>query len=121
MTNFAKILAGAAAIGAFAAPAAAQYQNPYTPSYGYQQPYQQPYGANNGGVIGSIINQLLGNRYNVNDRTAITQCATAATAQVSAQYPPCALCNAYGYNNQGYKQGYKKVIPERRPNGYPER
>jgi len=47
---------------------------------------------------------LLGNRYNVSDRTAVHQCASAAVQQASAQYG-----NGYnnrGYNNRGYNQGY---------------
>ena len=41
--------------------------------------------------LGQIIGQLLGNRYNVNDRTAVQQCASAAMAQASAQYRPRTL------------------------------
>ena len=108
MTHLAKCLAAAVAIGGLAAPALAQtYPYPQTypqtyPSQGYPQPgYAQPgypqqgYGTN---PIQGIIDQLLGNRYNVRDRAAVRQCATAAIAQASAQYRP-----PY---NQGYQQPY---------------
>lgn len=126
--------AATAALGALAAPVAAQYapQYPYPqsatpqpypgqPGYGYQQQaypqtgYGYPqqaypqtgygYPQQQGGIAG-IINQLLGNRYATNDRTAITQCATAASAQASRQYSSYGQSpygNAYG---QGYGQGY---------------
>ena len=115
MTRLAKYLAAAATAGLFAVPAAAQYapqpyQQPYAQPYQqpyaqpYQQPYAQPYSPNQYGypnqgtnVIGQVIDQLLGNRYNVTDRQAIRQCASAAVAQASAQY---------GGNNRGYNQGY---------------
>src|SRR5215213_775752 len=103
MTMFKSILTAAAVIG-LAAPAAAQYQSqvpqpaPGQPGYGYypqqqgypQQGYGQPgYGYNQQqGGLGQIIGQLLGNRYNVNDRTAVQQCASAAMTQASAQYRP---------------------------------
>ena len=127
---FKSALTVAAVIG-LAAPAAAQYQGqvpqpaPGQPGYGYyppqqgypQQPYGQPgYGYNQQqqGSLAQIIGQMLGNRYNVTDRTAIQQCAAAAMAQASAQYRPRSAYgqppygNAYGYNNQGYgyQQGY---------------
>ena len=124
MTMFTKLLTAAAAIGGLAAPAAAQYAPypqplPGQPVYGqpvygqpgYAQPYgqpgygQQPYGYNNN-PVNQIINQLLGNRYNVTDRTAVQQCASAAMTQAAAQYRP-PYGNAYGYNNnRGYQQGY---------------
>jgi hypothetical protein len=111
MTNFPKFLAGAAAIGALAAPAAAQYQYPqqqYQQQYPqYQQAYpgypQQSYGYNQGynqNPIGQIIDQLLGNRYSVTDRQAVSQCASAAVAQAQSQY------RGYGQNYNGYNQGY---------------
>ncbi len=104
MRNFTKFLVAAAAIGGFAAPAAAQYgypqpvypqqvPQPYPgqPGYGYgQQVYGQGYAQN---PVGQIIDQLLGNRYNVNDRTAVSRCASAAMAQAA-------------YQNRGYNQGY---------------
>ena len=128
MTMFKSVLTAAAVIGGLAAPAAAQYQYqapvpqpaPGQPGYGYyppQQGYQQGYGQQGYGYgqpgysqqgdLGSIIGQLLGNRYNVNDRTAVQQCASAAMAQASSQYRPQPYGNAYGYNNnRGYQQGY---------------
>jgi hypothetical protein len=109
-------LAAAAAVGGIAAPLAAQspYQYPQTYPPQYQQQYPQPYpgqpgyGYNNQGTVGSIINQLLGNRYNVTDRTAVSQCATAAMAEASNQYRPNGY-NGYGqggYGQQGYPQQY---------------
>jgi hypothetical protein len=114
MTNILKLLAGGAAIAGLAAPAAAQYypQHSYPqqaypqqtyPQQGYaypQQGYQQQGYGQQGGIAG-IINQLLGNRYAAPDRTAVTQCATAAQTQAAYQYSP----RGYGYN-QGYQQGY---------------
>src|SRR6478672_12043157 len=88
MTIF-KLLAGAAAIGALAAPAAAQYypqpaypqQYPQYPQYPQQTypGYPQGYGYNQGtgNPVTDIIDQLLGNRYNVTDRQAVRQCANA--------------------------------------------
>ena len=115
MTNMFKLLVGGAAIAGFAVPAAAQYypqqaypqyypQQSYSqPGYAYpQQGYSQPgYGQDTG--IAGIISQLLGNgnRYSVSDRTAVTQCATAAQAKASTDYRP----NGYGYD-QGYREGY---------------
>lgn len=131
MTMFKIALVATAAI-ATAAPAVAQYpgqvpqpapgqpgygyyppQQNYQPGYGqpgYGQPgYGQPgygYGYNQQDSIGAVIGQLLGNRYNVTDRTAIQQCASAAMSQANAQYRPQPYGNAYGYNNNGYNQGY---------------
>ena len=123
MTMFKSVLTAAAAVIGLAAPAAAQYQSqvpqpaPGQPGYGYypqqpgypqQQGYGQPgYGYNQQNSLGQIIGQLLGNRYNVTDRTAVQQCASAAMAQASAQYRPrnAPYGNAYGYQNQGYNQG----------------
>ena len=108
------LLAAGAATLAVAVPAAAQqpyaypYAQPTYPQYQYPQGYAQPgyaypgqqgYGGQN--VVGQIINQLLGNRYTVTDRTAVTHCATAAMTQASAQYRP----RGYGYG-QNYRQGY---------------
>ena len=115
MTMFKSVLAAAAMIG-IAAPAAAQYPYPQQqqvpqpapgqPGYGYypQQGYgQQPYGND---PMSQIINQLLGNRYNLSDRTAVSRCASAAVQHASAQYRQ-PYGNAYGYNNnRGYGQGY---------------
>jgi hypothetical protein len=126
-------LAAAAAIGALAAPALAQTAYPY----GYQQQYQQvpqPYpgqpgygyqqGYPNQGYaqspVGQIIDSLLGNRYNVTDRTAVSRCASAAVRQASAQYRQ-PYGNAYGYN-QGYNPAMTMRVTaitnvERRRNG----
>jgi hypothetical protein len=100
MIRITKYLVAAAAIGGIAAPAMAQY--PQYPQYpqGYQQGYgQQGYGQN---PIQSVIDQLLGNRYNVNDRTAVQRCATAAVVEASRQYRP----QAYGQNYNQYGQPY---------------
>lgn len=115
MTMFKNVLIAAALTG-IAAPAAAQY--PYPQPQPYPQPYsgypqpgygQQGYGQQGYGYgndpIGQVINQLLGNRYNVSDRTAVRQCASAAVRQASAQYSPSE--NGYGYNpNRAYNRGY---------------
>jgi hypothetical protein len=106
MHSFTAYAAAAAAIGFLAAPAAAQYAQPYAQPYA-QQPYagygqQQPYGYNQGytqNPVGQIIDSLLGNRYNVSDRQAVSQCASAAMAQAAARY------GGNGYN-QGYNRGY---------------
>jgi hypothetical protein len=126
------LAAGAAtATLAVAAPAAAQTYNPYQPpqqtypqyqypqqgygqpvpqpfpgqpGYGYQQPgYAQPHAGN---PVEQIINQLLGNRYQVNDRTAVTQCATAAMTRAAAQYRQHHAQQGYGHPayNQHYNQ-----------------
>jgi len=109
------LLAAVAAVGGLAAPATAQYPYPQPapqqvpqpypgqPGYGYDQGYNQPgYGGQN--TVGAIINQLLGNRYNVSDRTAVSQCANAAMVQAQTQYRG----NYGGQYNQGYgyQQGY---------------
>ena len=124
MTMFKSVLTAAAMISGLAVPAAAQYQYqdqvpqpaPGQPGYGYYPPqqgyqpgygqgYGQPgYGYNQQGDLGSIIGQLLGNRYNVSDRTAIQQCASAAMAQASAQYPPQAHGNGYRRAYRGYNR-----------------
>ena len=106
MTMFRFLAAAAAAAGAVAAPLAAQAPYPY----GYQEQVPQPYPgqpgygygqqgyAQNG--VGAIINQLLGNRYNVTDRSAVSQCANAAMVQAQSQYR-----GRYG-GQYGYPQGY---------------
>ena len=112
MTFRTKYLAAAAAIGAVAAPAAAQYgyqQQTYPgyaqPAYGYgQQAYgQQGYAQN---PVGAIVDQLLGNRYNVSDRQAVSRCASAVMTQASTQYG-----NGYnnGYGHNGYNRGYSDL------------
>lgn len=103
---FACLAAGAATL-AVAVPAMAQthYPSPYAyPQQGYPQGqyYPQHQGQN---AIGQMISQLLGNRYQANDRYAVERCATAAMAQANAQYRR----NPYGqgYGHQGYgHQGY---------------
>jgi len=130
MTMFTKLLTATAVIGGLAAPAMAQTPYPYgypqqqpaypqpapgQPGYGYyppQQGYQQGYGQQGYGYqdqngLGSIIGQLLGNRYNVSDRQAVSRCASAAMTQASAQYR--GYNQGYGnngYNNGGYNNGY---------------
>jgi hypothetical protein len=121
MTIRTQYLAAAAAIAALAVPAAAQ--NPYP--YGYQQQYPAPqpysgqpgYGYNQGypgynqgyaqDPVSQIVNSLLGNRYNVSDRQAVSRCASAAMAQAQAQYG-----NRYnqGYGNTGYDRGYNRAM-----------
>jgi hypothetical protein len=116
----------AAAIGSFAAPAAAQYypqqpaypqdeqqyqQDPQPqpsagqPGYGYaQQGYSnQGYAAQ--GPISQIINSLLGNRYNISDRQAVSQCASAAMTQAAAQYGRNGYAGSDGY--AGYAGAYR--------------
>ena len=123
------LLAAGAATLAVAVPAAAQSPYPYPypqqtyPQYQYpQQSYPQPGYAQPGygqpgyaypgqqgqNVIGQIVNQLLGNRYNVPDRTAVTQCASAAMAQASAQYRPRGYQQGHGY--PGYNQAYNPTM-----------
>ena len=109
MNSFINTLAAAAAIGGISAPLAAQapYQYGYPqqpqaypqqayPGYAgqYGQGYNQGYSQN---PVGQIIDQLLGNRYNVSDRQAVSQCANAAMIQAQSQY---------GGYNRGYGQGY---------------
>ena len=62
------------------------YGQPGYGQSGYGQPgygYNQGYGQN---PVGQIIDQLLGNRYTVSDRTAISQCASAVMSQAQTQY-----------------------------------
>ena len=127
MTMRTHYLAAVAAIGALSAPAAAQSSYPYRsypvqapqpypgqPGYGYSQQafpgYTQPgvaYGYGQQGYaqnpIQQVIDGLLGNRYNVTDRQAVSRCASAAMTQAAAQYG-----NGYdrGYGNNGYDRGY---------------
>jgi hypothetical protein len=143
-----RFLTAAALAGTLAAPVAAQYQYPQPgypqapyPSQGYpqqgypQQTYpQQAYPQGPGypsqsygqDPFGAIIDQLLGNRYNTTDRTAIHQCARAAVGQATNQYG--GYNQGYGYNQghgyaQGYNQGYNRIHVsaitgvERRENG----
>lgn len=123
MTIRTHYLAAAAAICAIAVPAAAQTAYPYgypqqyqqapqsypgQPGYGYQQAYGygQPGYAQN--PVQQIIDSLLGNRYNVTDRQAVSQCASAAMTQAAAQYGN----NGYGqrYGNNGYNRGYTTAM-----------
>ena len=106
MNSFTRYLAAAAAIGGLSAPLAAQNPYPYAnqqPAYGYGQPaYGQP-GYNQGyaqNPVSQIIDSLLGNHYNVTDRQAVSQCASAAMTQAAAQY------GNNGYGNNGYNRGY---------------
>jgi len=121
MKSFTRYVAAAAAIGGLSAPLAAQTAYPYNyqqqtyqqqvypqqvyPQQAYPSYQQQAYGYNQGysqNPVGQIIDTLLGNRYNVTDRQAVTQCASAAITQAAAQYG-----NGYGrgYANNGYN-GY---------------
>jgi hypothetical protein len=126
MTVF-KFLATAAAIGALAAPAAAQYypQPAYPQQYPQpypQQAYPQGYGYNQGtgNPVTDIIDQLLGNRYNVTDRQAVRQCANAARNQALGQYG--GYGQGYGYNqgNRAYANNLRVTAitnVEHRSNG----
>ena len=104
MIRFSKYLVAALAVGGFAAPALAQYPAPYPPQQTYPPQYPQPgYGqpgysqGYNNNPIQQVIDQLLGNRYNVNDRTAVQRCASAAVVEASRRYRP-----------QNYRQGYNQ-------------
>ena len=99
------LVAGTVTI-AVAQPTTAQNPYPY-PQPSYPAPAYPGYGySQQGNPMAQIIDQLLGNRYNVNDRTAVQRCAIAAVNKASAQYRP----NGYGaYGQQGYgygQQGY---------------
>lgn len=123
-----KILIAAATLGTLAAPAAAQYYPQYPQ---YPQPYPQqayPYGYNQpytGNPVVDIIDQLLGNRYNVNDRQAVRACANAARSRALGQYG--GYGQGYGYGNgygNRYNQGWANSLRvtaitsvERRSNG----
>ena len=120
MRSLTRYLVAAAALGGLAAPAAAQYypqQYPQQYPQAYPQQYPQaypgqPYGYGNQGAVGQIIDQLLGNRYNVTDRGAVSRCASAAMAQASAQYG-----SGYGGQDprygQQYGQGYNRYAAMR--------
>ena len=121
------ILAASVAVGAIAVPAAAQSAYSYQSypvqqqqSYpGYQQSYpQQGYGYANqnqtgASVIGQLVDSLLGNRYSVSDRTAVSQCANAAMAQAAARYG-----NGTAYGNNGYGNGYANAYGQQQRYGY---
>jgi len=133
MKNVFLFAAASAATTAFALPASAQtpyypqQPSPYgqpvpqpypgQPGYGYNQGYGQGYGGQTASPIGQIIDSLLGNRYNVSDRTAVTQCANAVMAdagrrygrssQYGQQYGQYGQHGQNGYGQQpGYGQGY---------------
>jgi hypothetical protein len=130
MVRFAPVIAAAALAGSTAVPAAAQYNSypqpqpqPQPYPYPYPQPYPQPgysgqdYGAQ--GTVGAIIDSLIGNRYNVSDRQAIRQCASAVMQRAQSGY------GGYpggGYSGSGYG-GYNSMRVtsitdvERRSNG----
>src|SRR4051794_15685317 len=97
-------LTAAAVTVVAAAPASAQYSQTYPQQYPqtYPQTYPQqypgqPYGypgqAYSQNPVQQVIDSLLGNRYNVTDRRAVSQCANAAMIQAQSQY-------------RGYGQGY---------------
>jgi len=114
------VLAASAAIGSLAAPAAAQYY-PQAPSYPQYQQVPQPYpgqpgygyaqqqGSSQGYAaqdpISQVVNSLLGNRYNVTDRQAVSSCASAAMAQARAEYGVNGYAGSNGY--AGYSGAYR--------------
>ena len=104
------LAAGAAGLAVAAMPAAAQTY----PQPGYAYPQQgyppQAYPQQGQNVVSQMIGQLLGNRYQANDRYAVERCATAAMAQANAQYRR----NPYGqgYGNQGYGYGNQGYPPQ---------
>jgi hypothetical protein len=131
MTKLTHLLAAAAFAGGLAAPLAAQYPYPYPQpqpypypqqTYPYPQQYPQQYPPQaypyqgypqNQGVVGQIIDQLIGNRYCLNDRQAIHACGWSAMQRAQAQYG--AYANPYGQPYQGYNQynqypGYMRVV-----------
>ena len=67
--------------------------------------------------MSSIIDQRLGTRYSVNDRTAVSQCASAAMTQARAQYGS-GYGNRYGgYGTAGTMRVTSITGVERRTNG----
>jgi hypothetical protein len=120
-----RFMAAAVAVGGIAAPLTAQSAYPYPQAYppqyqqqypqqgypqgyGYQQGYGQGYAQN---PVGQIIDQLLGNRYNVTDRSAVSRCASAAMAQAAAEYRGNGYNQGYG-QNRGYG-GYNNAAAMR--------
>jgi len=109
MTKTMTILVATALAGGATAPLAAQYPQPQPYPYPQQYPQtypgypQQGYGNN---AVGQIFDQLLGNRYNVTDRQAIRQCASAAMSQASAQYGGGGGYGGYNQQQYGYNQQY---------------
>lgn len=124
-----RILMAAGMIGAATAPAAAQYYPQYPQTYPQYPQYPQqtyPYGYNQpytGNPVVDIIDQLLGNRYSVNDRQAVRQCANAARNQALGQYGSYGRgYGGYGnrYNNQAWASSLRVTAitsVERRPYG----
>jgi hypothetical protein len=110
MTRVTILLAAGAATLAVAVPAAAQTPYPYYPQQTYPQG-QYAYPQQGQGVIGQMIGQLLGNRYQANDRYAVERCATAAIAQANAQYRRSPYAQGYGDPNQGYGYGNQGYNP----------
>jgi len=117
MTKIAKLLACGALTAALAAPLAAQVPYPYPQPYPYPgqgypgqtYPYPgQPYGG--GSVVGSIIDQLLGNRYNVTDRGAVSRCADASLAQASNQYRGYSPYGGWGGGYNQYPSNYNMRV-----------
>jgi hypothetical protein len=121
------LLAAVAAFAGASAPAAAQNAYPYAQpqaypqaGYGYgQQGYSQypttQYPTTQS-PIAQVIGSLLGTRYQAtDDRTAVSQCASAALAQASSQY---------GMNGYAGTDGYAGYVGAYRPGatgvpGYP--
>lgn len=112
-------LAAVGALGAIAAPAAAQYYPappapaPY-PAPGYPAPTYPAPGYNQPGYVQpgygyAPINDGLINRFAVNDRQAIQRCVSAAQVQFGNGYRN----NAYGYNQYGQRWTYN---PQYQPN-----
>ena len=119
MTNFARILSGAAGVAMVvgaAAPAAAQSTN----YGGYNQGYNQ-----GSGVVGQVLNSILGGgRYGAygqgQDRVAVDRCARTAEAQVARDYRARGHGQyAPAYTNQGYGQGYGQPAYGQPPYGRP--
>lgn len=101
------MIAIAAGLAILSLPAAAQVPypvypqpipQPYPPPYAYQQP---DYGVD---AVQPVIDDLLGDRYNPDDRDAVGRCASAALMEAERQYRP------YGYNRYGraYPQPYNQ-------------
>src|SRR5689334_18225014 len=118
MTIRIETLAAAAAIAAAAVPAAAQPAYPYGyaqqayPQQAYPGSPQQSYGYGQQGYTQSpvqqVIDGLLGNRYNVTDRQAVSRCAAAAMTQAAAQVGNNGSGQRYG--NNGYSRRYNDAM-----------
>src|SRR5437764_6126565 len=104
-----------AAVAAFAgasAPAAAQNAYPYAQpqaypqaGYGYGQQGYSQYPTTQS-PIAQVTGSLLGTRYQAtDDRTAVSQCASAALAQASSQYGMNGYAGTDGY--AGYAGAYR--------------